>query len=347
MKMHGNHYRALFAVALLMFGCTTREAPQPKPKEPVAKEPVLSEATKAVLELAKPTPKDKVYVLGSGDGQLAVAAAKEYGASVVAVDAKPTAEAALAAEKAGVANRVTFLKEGVEQADLSEATLIILPGSEGVTEALEQKLKTKLTPGTRIVSYVHKISGWRPEAEQAVKAGGGEQLAFLYAVPASASPSSLAPFVPTPMPVVEKMVEMAGITKDDVVYDLGCGDGRIVVEAAKKSGARAVGVDFDIRRCEEARDRAKRENVANLVEIRNEDIMKTDFSNATVVTLYLLPSSNRLLKPKLLALKAGARIVSHDFSIEGWEPLRKENVNTGTDQHTIYLWEVGKNSPKE
>jgi len=109
-----------------------------------------------------------------------------------------------------------------------------------------------------------------------------------------------------------------------------------------------VGVDFDIRRCEEARDRAKRgERREPGRESANEISLKTDFSNATVVTLYLLPSSNRLLKPKLLALKAGARIVSHDFSIEGWEPSGRRNVNTGTDQHTIYLWEVGKNSPKE
>jgi len=182
------------------FGCTTREAPQPKPKEPVAKEPVLSEATKACSSLRKPTPKDKVYVLGSGDGQLAVAAAKEYGASVVAVDAKPTAEAALAAEKAGVANRVTFLKEGVEQADLSEATLIILPGSEGVTEALEQKLKHEADPRTphrQLRDKIFRLETRGGAGRQAVEASSWRSST---PCPLRLSPSSLAPFVPTRCP---------------------------------------------------------------------------------------------------------------------------------------------------
>jgi SAM-dependent methyltransferase len=162
-------------------------------------------------------------------------------------------------------------------------------------------------------------------------------------VPGSGLPESLAPFVPTPMLVVQRMLELAGVTGDDVVYDLGCGDGRIVVEAARRYGARGVGVDYDKRRCEEALERARREGVADLVEIRHEDVLETDFSDATVVALYLLPDANAQLKSRLASLKAGARVVSHDFGIRGWKPVREETlVDRGLESHTIYLWIVGQ-----
>lgn len=152
----------------------------------------------------------------------------------------------------------------------------------------------------------------------------------------------LGPFVPTPIPVVRKMLEVARVTSADIVYDLGCGDGRIVVEAAKLFGARAVGIDYDAARCREARERAEREGVSHLVEIRHEDVLEADFSEATVVTLYLLPTSNAKLKPKLQALRPGTRIVSHDYGIEGWEPLTTVLVETADFQeHRILLWEVG------
>ncbi len=152
----------------------------------------------------------------------------------------------------------------------------------------------------------------------------------------------LAPFVPTPMAVVEKMLEMANVTKEDVVYDLGCGDGRIVVTAAEKYGARGVGIDLDPRRIAESQERAKRAGVTSLVRFLQQDVMKADFSQATVVTLYLLPESNELLRPLLeKQLKPGARVVSHNYEIPGWEQkqIGYEVVTTedGT-QHTIYLY---------
>ena len=156
---------------------------------------------------------------------------------------------------------------------------------------------------------------------------------------------NLAPFVPTPMLVVRRMLELAAVTQDDGVYDLGCGDGRIVVEAAGRYGARAVGVDYDKRRCDEALERARREGVADLVEIRHEDVLETDFSEATVVTLYLLPDANAQLKPRLASLKPGARVVSHDFGIRGWKPVREETlVDRGLENHTIFLYIVGEES---
>ncbi|MBM3312728.1 MAG: methyltransferase domain-containing protein, partial [Candidatus Aminicenantes bacterium] len=128
----------------------------------------------------------------------------------------------------------------------------------------------------------------------------------------------LAPFVPTPMLVVEKMLEMAGLEATDVVFDLGCGDGRIVITAARKYGARGVGVDIVPERIRDSRAGAEEAGVAGLVEFRQGDAMAVDISPASVVTLYLLPESNLLLRPKLEAqLKPGARVVSHNYSIEG------------------------------
>jgi SAM-dependent methyltransferase len=195
-----------------------------------------------------------------------------------------------------------------------------------------------------VVSHCHDIEGWAPEKKVDLEIDGRSHTVFLWKVVSAKVAESLAPFVPTPMPVVRKMLDLAGVTKDDVVYDLGCGDGRIVVEAAKQYGARGVGIDFDQERCREARERAQREGVADRVVIRHGDILQADFSDATVVTLYLLPTSNVKLRPKLEALRPGTRIVSHDFAIGDWEPIKKEvfTLDTEAQQKTIYLWRVGE-----
>jgi len=152
----------------------------------------------------------------------------------------------------------------------------------------------------------------------------------------------LAPFVATPPSVVEKMLEMARVDKDDVVYDLGCGDGRIVVMAARKYGARGVGIDLDPERIKESRINAKAAGVDKLVEFRIEDVTKSDISAATVVTLYLLTESNELLRPSLEKhLKPGVYVVSHNYTIPGWEiKLVDEAEIKGEDGalHDIYLY---------
>ncbi len=130
----------------------------------------------------------------------------------------------------------------------------------------------------------------------------------------------LAPFVPTPMEVVERMLELADLDAGDVLYDLGCGDGRIVITAAKKYGARGVGIDIDPARIRESKEGARREGVKRLVEFRQADATKVDISRATVVTLYLLPESNALLRPKFEnELAPGTMVVSHNYHIPGWE----------------------------
>jgi len=134
-------------------------------------------------------------------------------------------------------------------------------------------------------------------------------------------PASLAPYVPTPQEVVDQMLSLAEVTSKDVVYDLGCGDGRIPITAAQKYGARAVGVDIEPKRIAESNANAKAAGVEKLVSFRLQDAMTVDVSDATVVTLYLLSASNLKLRPLLTKqLKPGARIVSHAFSMGDWQP---------------------------
>ena len=148
------------------------------------------------------------------------------------------------------------------------------------------------------------------------------------------------PFVPTPHDVVEKMLELAAVTKDDLVYDLGCGDGRIVVAAAKKYGCRAVGFDIDPRRIKESRENVAENQVGPLVKIEERNIFQVDLTPANVVTMYLLPDVNKKLIPQLRKLKPGSRIVSHSFSLEGIEPDKVVRLESKEDKwkHTIYLW---------
>ena len=153
----------------------------------------------------------------------------------------------------------------------------------------------------------------------------------------------LAPFVTTPILVVEKMLELAKLDKDDVLYDLGCGDGRIVITAAKKYGVRGVGIDLSAERIKESRTNAKKAGVENLVEFRREDVTKSDISQATVVTLYLLTESNELLRPILeKQLKPGTVVISHNYDIPGWEKKEIDYTSIKTqddEEHIIYLYQ--------
>jgi hypothetical protein len=165
------------------------------------------------------------------------------------------------------------------------------------------------------------------------------------ATPAAEAAPTKAPdviYVPTPQPVVDKMLELARVTKDDLVYDLGCGDGRIVVTAAKRYKARAVGFDIDPARVKEARQNVKKNKVEHLVTIEQKDIFTLDLSPANVVTLYLLPKLNDRLVPQLEKLAAGSRVVSHDFSITGIVPVRELSLRPSgqEDDHEIYFYTI-------
>ena len=158
-------------------------------------------------------------------------------------------------------------------------------------------------------------------------------------------------FVPTPQDVVDKMLEMVAVQKTELLYDLGCGDGRIVVTAAKKYGCKAVGFDIDPKRIEESKANVEKNEVGKLVKIEHKDIFTLDLSKANVVTLYLLPSLNVKLIPQLEKLKPGSRIVSHDFDMEGVTPEKEVKFTSKIDnrQHTIYFWKapIKKEGEKE
>jgi ribosomal protein L11 methylase PrmA len=146
-------------------------------------------------------------------------------------------------------------------------------------------------------------------------------------------------YVPTPEAVVEAMLQVANVGKNDIVYDLGCGDGRIPVTAARKYGARGVGIDIDPQRIREANENVAKNKVGDLVKIVQGDLFEQDLSQATVVTLYLLPSLNVKLMPKLMKeLKPGTRIVSHAFDMGDWKPEKELDV----EGRKVYYWTIPK-----
>ena len=144
-------------------------------------------------------------------------------------------------------------------------------------------------------------------------------------------------FVPTPQEVVDAMLKMAKVTKNDFIYDLGSGDGRIPITAAKVYGARGIGIDIDPVRIQEANANARAAGVTDKVKFLNQDLFTTDISTASVVTLYLLPTLNLKLMPKLMKeLKPGTRIVSHAFDMGDWKPEQTQTI----DGRTIYFWTI-------
>lgn len=150
-------------------------------------------------------------------------------------------------------------------------------------------------------------------------------------------------YIPTPPPVVDEMLQLADVQANDVIYDLGSGDGRIVITAAEEFGASGVGIDIDPERVQQARQNARRADVTDLVEFRQADLFESDFSEATIVTLYLLPELNVKLRPKLLTeLEPGTRIVSHAFDMGEWKPQAVVEV----EGQTVYYWEVPEEVPE-
>ena len=182
--------------------------------------------------------------------------------------------------------------------------------------------------------FIGALVGFGAAGVSAAREPGRILLAQAQPAPGRRSPDVV--FVPTPAEVIEKMLDLAKVTPKDTVYDLGCGDGRIVIAAAKR-GARAIGIDIDPKRISEANANAKAEKVTDKVRFVENDLFEADISEATVVTLYLLSRLNEKLKPKLLKeLKPGTRVVSHAFDMGDWQPEQKASVG-GT---TVYLWRI-------
>jgi SAM-dependent methyltransferase len=151
-------------------------------------------------------------------------------------------------------------------------------------------------------------------------------------------------YVPTPHNIVAEMLRLAAVKQTDVVYDLGCGDGRVIITAAQQYGARGVGVDIDPKRIKESRANARQAGVVERVKFLQQDLFETDIREATVVTLYLLPQLNRELRPKLFRdLKPGTRIVSHDFDMGDWQPDKVISVPGLAYEHTVFYWVIPAN----
>ncbi len=152
------------------------------------------------------------------------------------------------------------------------------------------------------------------------------------------------PYVPTKPEVVSSMLRMAKVTKDDILYDLGCGDGRIVITAAKLFGTRGIGIDIDPQRIQESKENAAAAKVEHLVKFIEQDLFQADFQEATVVSLYLLTSVNLRLRPILLRqLRPGTRIVSHNYAMDTWKPDDSTIVMVNDQSHTVYFWVVPAN----
>ena len=177
-----------------------------------------------------------------------------------------------------------------------------------------------------------------PSAADTMALGGGSVL-----LPGSTNVlDSDVPYIRTPTTLVDTMLALADVTTDDVVYDLGSGDGRIPIMAAQKYGARAVGIEIKPELVEKARANAREADVSDLVEFRQGDLFKADISEATVVTLYLVPALNIRVRPKLFhELRPGARVVSHDFDMNKWTP--DTSVQSGND--AVYQWTIPENIP--
>ena len=292
------------------------------------------------------------------------------------------------AEKAGVADKVEIRQGDVlKLKDLSEATVVTLQLLPDVNERLKPVLRKTLRPGARVVSYDFDMGeDWKPEREVTVKdKAGREHTIYLWTIKEATKKEpkkenippipikelpKVAPkkdepkagpkkdkkdddttrvvYVPTSHYMVEQMLKLAGVKEGDVVYDLGCGDGRIVVSAVKDFQAkRGVGIDIDPKRIQESRKNAAAAKVEGKVEFREGDVYKiTDVSDATVVALYLFPEVNERLAPMLKkTLKPGSRVVSHEFLMGeyDWKPDKTVTLtDTDGEQRSIHLWTIPK-----
>ena len=300
-------------------------------------EPTSVAVVEDMLRLAHVDARDVVFDLGSGDGRLVNLAAQKYGARGVGIELEPylVKRAREAATRAKVSDKVTFIEGDLFEADISRATVVLMYLWPSVNARLKWKLRLELKPGTRIVSSTFGIGDWQPD--ETVRASDGRSL-FLWTVPRAPKHIPDVEYEPTPQPVVEEMLRLAALKPDDIVYDLGSGDGRIVILGAQQYGVRGVGIEIDPIFVDVARRTARDIKMEDTVSFIERDLFESDVSNATVVTIALSPEVNRRLAPKLLKeLRVGTRIVSYAAGFESWIPTR---VVRSWDGKLLYLYEV-------
>ena len=328
---------AVVSLSVSPLSTGTSAVPQNRvPAVDIGFEPTPTAVADAMLELAGVKPGDVVYDLGSGDGRIVIRAAQKYGARGVGVEIQPGLVDASrrAAEEAGVADKVTFVQADLFQADISAATVVTLYLWPSVNERLEAKLRRELRPGTRIVSHAFGIGSWRPEAS--VRAENGRDL-LRWTVPRRPVRAPDVEFIATPQSVADEMLRLADVGSDDVVCDLGSGDGRIVILAAQKYGARGIGVELDPSLIELSRQVAEEGEVADRARFVEDDLFTADISAATVVTLFLSPAVNARLEARLRRLRPGTRIVSRQYGIGDWHPDKTVRAADGSE---LFLFTV-------
>ena len=290
----------------------------------------------AMLTLARVGPDDVVYDLGSGDGRIVLLAAEKYGAKGVGLELMPSLVevSRKAARERHLEDKVTFIEGDFYKTDISDATVVTLYLSPSVNRMLEPKLRA-LRPGTRIVSHNYAIGNWTPD--DVVHGEDGTDI-YLWTVPRRPARTPDVPFAATPHVVVEAMLKLAGVTRDDVVYDLGSGDGRIVILAAQEQGARGVGIELEPSLVDRSREIAREGAVADKVAFVEGDLFTADISPASVVMLSLSAEVNARLEAKLRGeLRPGTRIVSRQFRIGEWPPDQTVGASDGTE---LFLWRV-------
>jgi predicted RNA methylase len=320
----------------LVPGSTPVASVRQAPSIDIGFEPTPMAVVDAMLELARVKADDVVYDLGSGDGRIVIRAAQKYGARGVGVEIQPgLVEAARrAAAQAGVADRVTFVEDNFFHADISGASVVMLYLWPSVNDRLEARLRQELRPGTRIVSHAFGIGSWNPEAT--VPAGNGRDL-LRWTVPRRPARTPDVAFIPTPQTIADEMLRLAGVRPGDVVCDLGSGDGRIVILAAQKYGARGIGVEIEPSLVELSRQVAEEGEIGGRVRFVEEDLFTADIGEATVVTLVLSADVNARLESRLRQLRPGTRIVSREFGIGLWHPDTTIRAQDGSD---LLLWTV-------
>jgi uncharacterized protein (TIGR03000 family) len=359
-----------------------KDEPKPEPKLDVPYIPTPDKVVEKMLEMAGVKEGDIVYDLGCGDGRIVITAVKKYGAKkALGVEIAPERVKLSKenAEKAGVADKVE-IREGdvLKMTDVSEASVVTLYLLPDINEKIKPVLQKTLKPGSRVVSHDFDMGeDWKPEKEVTIRAEDGrDHTVYLWTIkadkpeakkdepppkkldlgpapkkdepapePKKDEPTIKVPYVPTPQSVVEEMLKLGGVKEGDVVYDLGCGDGRIVVTAVKSFKAkRGVGIDIDPDRIKDSKKNAKDAGVEDKVEFKEGDVLKIkDVSEATVVCLYLFPEVNERLKPMLQStLKPGSRVVSHDFLMgDDWKHDKEVTVKDAAgEEHRLYLWTI-------
>ncbi|MFN3230577.1 MAG: SAM-dependent methyltransferase [Alphaproteobacteria bacterium] len=308
-----------------------------------------------MLEAARLNEGDVLYDLGSGDGRIPITAAVDFGVTGRGFELDPqlVAQSIENARRAGVDDLVEFTRADILTLDLSGADVITL----SLNDTLNQKLIPQfeaLKPGARIISHDYGLGAYI--ADRLIRfapeiAGGREHLIYVFSIPlrtsqdvsrrAAGEREPDINFVPTPQPVVDDMLMLARIQPGEVVYDLGSGDGRILLAAAQRFGASAVGYEIDEQLVALSRDRIAGAGLQETVEVRESNLFESDLSQADVVTLYLSPAMNSKLIPQFDAMRPGSRIVSHDFDIPGVKPQTVLRVTPGGPyrrERTIYLW---------